>query len=232
MDEQTLNLLRKLKILLVEDDAFLGATLLEALKPYAGKAVLETDGKAALERFFADDFNVVVTDINLPKISGLSLARQIKEVGKNVPIIFITAFDSGHNVEAAIDIGAEAFLHKPFSLERLYGALLMALGKVDGGQMSLGRGYFYDAEAKELFKGEAVVHLTKTEAALLEILVANAGSVVSFESLERNVWRYKQATPDAMRMYVNKLRSKTYHELIVNIQGYGYKLEIPSCEDR
>ena len=55
MDEQTLNLLRKLKILLVEDDAFLGATLLEALKPYAGKVVLETDSKAALERFFADD---------------------------------------------------------------------------------------------------------------------------------------------------------------------------------
>ena len=51
---------------------------------------------------------------------------------------------------------------------------------------------------------------------------------VSYE----NVWRYKQATPDAMRMYVNKLRSKTYHKLIVNIQGYGYKLEISSCEDR
>ena len=100
---------------------------------------------------FTQDFNIVVSDINLPKISDFSLVRPIEEVGKSAPIIFTTTFNSRYNVEATINLGAETFLHRPFSLQRLYGALLITLGKARSGRMSLGRGYFYDTDAKKLF---------------------------------------------------------------------------------
>lgn len=176
------------------------------------------------------DFNIVVSDINLPKISDFSLLRPIEEVGKSAPIIFITTFNSRHNVEATINLGAETFLHRPFSLQRRYGALLMTLGKARSGRMSLGRGYFYDTDAKELFAARRGGAPDQNRSHALEILVANAGNVVSFERLEPSAWRYKQTTPNTMRMYINKLCAKTYRELIINMQRYGYKLGIPQRE--
>ncbi len=68
------------------------------------------------------------------------------------------------------------------------------------------------------------VYLTRTETQLLHLLVSAMGQVIPFESIERSVWYEKQATPDTIRMYINKLRAKLYYELIENIQGYGYKL--------
>lgn len=226
MNKDVLKLLKQLNVLLIEDDPFLGQTIFDALNPYCAHVVLEQDGEAGLNSFFQGAFNIVITDINLPKKTGIALANEIRSVNKEIIIIVLTAHDTENNIHSAIDIGVFAFLHKPFELEQLFNTLLMSLSKIqaDDKVVNLGKNYTYHTKTKEIYHDDSIVQLTRTEFLLFQIFVNNIGQIITFNHIERSVWYEKQATPDTIRMYVNKLRAKLYYELIENVQGYGYKL--------
>ncbi len=226
MDKKALKLLKHLDVLILEDDQFLGRTILEALEPYCNSVQLAKDGEEGLDYYYQNIFNLIITDINLPKKSGIKVAQNIRQNDQDIVIVFLTAHDTEQNIYSAIDIGAFAFLHKPFQLEQLYNTLLMSISKIytESKYFDLGRGYKYNLKTNKLFYLDDEIHLTKTESHLLYIFIKNIGQVITFNSIEKNVWYEKQATPDTIRMYVNKLRAKLYYELIENIQGYGYKL--------
>ncbi len=226
MNKKILKHLKQLEVLIIEDDYFLGHTIVDALSPYCNQVMLAEDGEQGLSYYYKNSFNIIITDINLPKKSGLALAHEIRLSNKDIVIIILTAHDTDHNINTAIDLAAFAFLHKPFQLEQLYNTLLMSISKIntEPNFFTLGKNYRYNLKTKEVFHFDTKIHLTRTESLLLHVLITNAGQVVTFETLERNAWYDKQATPDTIRMYVNKLRSKLYYELIENIQGYGYKL--------
>lgn len=226
MDKSVLKRFNDLRILLVEDDDLLRGIVFDALSLYCQNVKCARDGEEGLSYFHSGNFNVIITDINLPKMSGLGMAREIRKVNSEISIIILTAYDTSDNIYASIDICACAFLHKPFELEQLYNTLLMCVGKIVSTNqwLDLARGFSYNIKLKELFFEDKEIHLTKNESRLLSILIDHVGKTVSFENIEGNVWYDKSATPETIRMHINKLRSKTYYELIENIQGYGYKL--------
>lgn len=226
MDKGVLKRFSNLSILLVEDDALLRGVIFDALALYCDHVQCAQDGQEGLEYFYQNNFNVIITDINLPKMSGLAMAKTIRQSNNDISIIILTAYDTSDNIYASMDICACAFLHKPFELEQLYNTLLMCIGKIvtKNQWLSLERGYTYNLKTRELFFEDKEIHLTKNENRLLSIFIDQIGKVVSFETIEGNVWYDKSATPETIRMHINKLRSKTYYELIENIQGYGYKL--------
>ena len=226
MDKSVLKRFQELRVLLVEDDPVLRGIIHEALSLYCHNVQCAQDGEEGLKLFCEGHFNVIISDINLPKMSGLAMARQIRKMNEDISIVILTAYDTTDNIYASMDICACAFLHKPFELEQLYNTLLMCIGKIASKNhwIDLQRGFSYNTHSKELFFEDKEIHLTKNESRLLAILLENFGKTVSFESIEGNVWYDKSATPETIRMHINKLRSKTYYELIENIQGYGYKL--------
>lgn len=226
MDKSVLKRFQDLRILLIEDDNLLRGIIYDALRLYCKDVQCAEDGKKGLDCFYSGNFNIVITDINLPKMNGLAMSRAIRKSNSDVSIVILTAYDTSDNIYASIDVCACAFLHKPFELEQLYNTLLMCVGKIASKTqwIELERGFSYNAKTKELFFEDKEIHLTKNEFRLLSILVDHIGKTVSFETIEGNVWYDKSATPETMRMHINKLRSKTYYELIENIQGYGYKL--------
>ncbi|MBR8465283.1 response regulator transcription factor [Campylobacter sp. faydin G-140] len=229
MNDSTLKILNSLSVLLVEDDEYLSQSLESALIQYCGKVRLFKDGISALNAYENGKFDLVVTDINIPKLNGLQLAKKLHAQNLQLPIIIITAYDSEKNVKEAISLGAFAFLQKPFSLKQFYSSLLMASAKVPkkGELFHLGYGFEYDMRKRELYKNKTLIHLTKTEAAILQILISNAGHVASIQQLEYAIWQDRAATPDTIRTHINNLRSKVYRKLILNVQGYGYRLELP-----
>ena len=226
MNKDILKLLKDLKVLLVEDDLSLGQTLFDELMPYCAHVKLAHDGEEGLDYFYQESFDVIITDINLPKKTGIILAQEIRRVNKDIIIIILTAHDTDININSAIDIGVLAFLHKPFQLEQLYNTLLMSLSKIhtEDKVINLGKNYTYNVRTKEIYYYEDAIRLTRTEILLLQMFINNIEQVMTFDQIERSVWYEKQATPDTIRMYVNRLRSKLYYELIENVQGYGYKL--------
>ncbi len=228
MEKSTLSMLVNLHVLIAEDDEFLGEALLDELAAHCALARLARDGESALNLWHAERFDLVISDISMPRLSGLGLARALRSEGENVPIIMISAFDSERNIREAAGLGIAAFLHKPFEIEALYNALFMAAGALGAARKSadLGRGFSYDFEREELSKDGEFVPLTRTENALLALLARHAGRVVSIEQIVATAWYGKSAAPATVRVYINKLRDKTYPELIQNVQGYGYKLQI------
>lgn len=102
----------------------------------------------------------------------------------------------------------------------------MSLSKIhtEDKVINLGKNYTYNVRTKEIHYYEDPIRLTRTEILLLDMFINNIGQIMTFDQIERSVWYEKQATPDTIRMYVNRLRAKLYYELIENVQGYGYKL--------
>jgi len=225
MNEETLNLLKNFEILIAEDDENLGDSIKIALSKYAKGVMLCEDGESALNEYENGKFDMIITDINLPKMSGLEFAKCVRAKNAQIPIIIITAFDSDKNIQDAMNLGAFAFLQKPFSLAQLYSSLLMASTKVPKDEfINLGKGFKISTKTNEAFNQDELIHLTKTEENILMILLANKGHIVSLEQIENSVWYDKAATPDVIRMHINNLRVKFYYELIQNIRGQGYKL--------
>lgn len=228
MEKSVLRRLSPVNILIVEDDELLCDEIVNALTPYCKNVISAADGKEGLELFYKGEVDVLITDIHLPKMNGLKMVQNIRTVNQNLPVIVLTAYDTSDNIGKSIDMEVISFLHKPFDIEQLYNALLMASGKLStsGHLLILENNLIYDYRNKVLMKDKEIIHFTRSEKKLFEILIENKGYMVSYDSIERYVWYEKGATPDTIRMYINKLRSKTYYELIENVKGLGYKLNL------
>ena len=161
-------------------------------------------------------------------MSGTSMSKRVREIDSRMPIIFITAYDTDENLQNSISIQNSNLLKKPFDKQQLLIMILMATknGVKTIKRLNLGRGFSYDMQDRLLYSESGNIALTRTEQRLLHILAINKERVVSFEMIENFTWSGKVASFDTMRNYINKLRNKTYAQLIKNVQGLGYKLSI------
>ena len=161
-------------------------------------------------------------------MSGTSMAKRVRELDARVPIIFITAYDTDENLQNSLNIQNSNLLKKPFDKQQLLIMILMATknGSNANKRLNLGRGFSYDTQDRLLYNENKNIVLTRTEQRLLHILAINKERVVSFEMIENFTWSGKVASFETMRNYINKLRNKTYAQLIKNVQGLGYKLSL------
>ena len=111
--------MNKIKILIVEDDPNLGKILLEYLEAKNFEISLAVDGEDGLDKFLNNSWDILLLDVMMPKKDGFSLARDIRKVDQNIPIIFLTAKSQKDNVIKAFKLGADDYLTKPFSIEEL-----------------------------------------------------------------------------------------------------------------
>ncbi len=220
--------LAHLNVLLVEDDTQLQGVLAGLLKPYVGQIYKAQNGQDGLESFSKNDIDIIITDINMTHMSGTTMAKRVRELDERVPIIFITAYDTDENLQNSLNIQNSNLLKKPFDKQQLLIMILMATknGVKTSKRLNLGRGFSYDMQDRLLYSESGNIALTRTEQRLLHILVTNKERVVSFTMIENFTWSGKVASFDTMRNYINKLRNKTYAQLIKNIQGLGYKLSL------
>ncbi len=168
--------------------------------------------------------DVVITDISMPHLSGHEMIKAMHRIAPNLPIIVMTSHDSSENILKSIDEGVYSYLRKPIKIEDLQLALLMATKDIYNKTVFLNDKYKYDCSTKELFYGDEVVNLTKTEQDLLYLLVQNLDKVISYETIENYVWNDKSMSREALRMCIKKIRAKTYPKIIQNVWQQGYKM--------
>ena len=220
--------LANLNILLVENDTQLQEVLARLLAPYVRQIYKAQNGQDGLESFSKNDIDIIITDINMTHMSGTTMAKRVRELDERVPIIFITAYDTDENLQNSLSIQNSNLLKKPFDKQQLLIMILMATknGVKTSKRLNLGRGFSYDMQDRLLYSESGNIALTRTEQRLLHILVTNKERVVSFTMIENFTWSGKVASFETMRNYINKLRNKTYAQLIKNVQGLGYKLSL------
>ncbi len=225
---------QKVKLLLAEDDENLGLLLKEYLVAKGFDATLFPDGEAAFKGFMKDHFDICILDIMMPKKDGFTLARDIRMVNSEIPVIFLTAKNLKDDVIEGFKLGADDYITKPFSMEELIFRIEAILRRTSQDNQNLtqqiyklGR-YTFDTRKQTLTNGEDVVKLTTKESDLLKLLCQNANKVLERNFALKSIWiddNYFNAR--SMDVYITKLRKHLKDEPtveIINVHGKGYKL--------
>ena len=222
-----------MKILIVDDDADLLALVAFALTQAGYVVVKASDVRSAMQRFAAEAPDLAILDINLPDGSGFGVCADIR-ARSSIPVMMLTARGQEEDLVRALDLGADDYLTKPFSPRTLLArvkALLRRAGLEAGGALEAGR-FSLDPESHQLSAGEgAPVKLTRLEARLMQILIANAGHVVSTERLLTHVWGSRgSGDRQLLKQLVHRLRQKIETDpaaprYLQTESGAGYRLE-------
>lgn len=227
---------KKVKLLLAEDDENLGLLLKEYLIAKGYETDLYPDGEAAYKGFTKNQsYSLCILDIMMPKKDGISLAKDIRLLNMDIPIIFLTAKNMKEDVLEGFKIGADDYITKPFSMEELIFRIEAIMRRVSQDSNShedavykLGI-YTFDSRKQILSGGEEEeVKLTTKEAELLRLLCNNANKVLERNFALKTIWiddNYFNAR--SMDVYITKLRKHLKDDPkveIINVHGKGYKL--------
>ena len=223
-------------ILLCEDDENLGVLLKEYLMAKGLRVELQPDGEAGLRAFTKDKFDICVLDVMMPKKDGVTLAKDIRNLNSDVPIIFLTAKSMKEDILEGFKAGADDYLSKPFSMEELLYRMEAIMRRVRGKKnkdatvYKLGQ-FTFDTKKQTLSLNGEDVKLTTKENELLSLLAANANSILERNYALKTIWiddNYFNAR--SMDVYITKLRKHLRPDPtvgIINIHGKGYKLIVP-----
>ena len=220
-----------MRILIVEDDELLGDGLQAGLRHCGFNADWLRDGESARTALTAEDYAAVVLDLGLPRLDGLGLLRALRGTGDPVPVLVLTARDATSDKVVGLDSGADDYLVKPVDLDEV-AARLRALIRRAGGQatpmLSAGR-VELDPAGRRAYLDGAPVDLPAKEFAILEMLMRNAGKVISRGQLESALYGWDEGVEsNAVEVYIHHLRRKLGHGLIRTQRGIGYLFEKPA----
>lgn len=216
-------------VLVVEDDGAVRRSLERALPLHGFRVHAVGDGLEALAAIGREEPAVVVLDVGLPGPDGLRIAERLRADGDAVPVLMLTARDAVHDRVAGLEAGADDYLTKPFALEELVArlhALLRRTGVPDGPVRLRVGDVVVDVDAHTVRRGDRTVELTPTEFAILELLVANAGRVVTREHIVDVVWDDAEIGPNALEQHIAGLRRRLEADgglrVVHTVRGVGY----------
>ena len=225
---------QKTKLLLAEDDENLGLLLKEYLVAKGFEADLYPDGEAAYKGFMKEHYDICILDIMMPKKDGFTLAKDIRIINPDIPVIFLTAKNLKDDVIEGFKLGADDYITKPFSMEELIFRIEAILRRTSQESQSSAQQVFtlgkfsFDTRKQILSDGDKTVKLTTKESDLLKLLCQNANKVLERNYALKSIWiddNYFNAR--SMDVYITKLRKHLKDESsveIINVHGKGYKL--------
>ena len=217
-----------MRLLLVEDETRLAHALRRGLTADGFTVEVASDGAQGLELARHGDFDAVVLDVMLPRLSGYDVLRTLRAEENWVPVLMLSAKDGEHDQADGLDIGADDYLTKPFSyvvlLARLR-ALLRRAPQARPAVLSAGD-VRLDPATRVVTVDEQPVALTPREFGLLEYLLRRPGRVVTKVEILDHVWDpAAEVNPNAVEVYVGYLRRKLDRRIVETVRGVGYRLE-------
>jgi two-component system response regulator MprA len=223
------------RILVVDDDRAVRDSLRRSLAFNGYDVDTANDGLEALDRVAQQRPDALVLDVMMPRVGGLETCRRLRADGDDLPILVLTARDSVADRVAGLDAGADDYLVKPFDLEELLARLRALLRRSTPRPSDLNAAPIsfadltLDPSTREVRRGERDIRLTRTEFALLELLMRHPRQVLTRERILERVWGYDfPTTANSLEVYVGYLRRKTEAaaepRLIHTMRGVGYAL--------
>ena len=221
-------------LVIAEDDRAVRESVKRALELEGYSVTAVTDGVAALEAASGSDVDLLLLDLGMPNMDGLTVCRRLRSAGSRLPILVLTARTEISDRVSGLDAGADDYLPKPFSLDELLARVRSLLRRstfdeaVAPAQITVDD-LVIDEAARRAWRGEREMELTKTEFDLLELLARNTGVVLSHSTIYDEIWGYDFG-PDskALAVYIGYLRRKTEEgnesRIIQTVRGVGYTL--------
>ncbi|HWU99448.1 MAG TPA: response regulator transcription factor [Oxalicibacterium sp.] len=219
-----------MRILIVEDDSVLSAALTRALSQASYSVDCVDNGEDALRALNTDTYALVLLDIALPKLDGLTVLRRLRERKSRIPVLMLTARDTLDDRVLGLDLGADDYMTKPFDLPEFEARVraLIRRGQFDAGKSLTHGGLRFDLEAHRLFYNDQPVELSVRELAVLELLLSRQGQVVTKEQMVDRLFGWgDDGGSNAIEVYVHRVRKKLepFNISIRTVRGMGYLLE-------
>ena len=220
------------RILFAEDDPGVREALARALRFEGYNVETASDGGEALQLVGVNPPDLVVLDVMMPYVDGLDVCRRVREKYRQMPILMLTARHEISDRVAGLDAGADDYLAKPFALDELLARIRALLRRTmaSGNEQSISAvGLFLDPARRVATRDGVELDLTKTEFDLLDLLMTNAGIVLSREVLYERIWGFDfETSSKSLDVYIGYLRRKTEEgntsRLIHTVRGVGYVL--------
>lgn len=224
------------RVLVVDDEPNITDLVSTALRYEGFEVAAVGTGRAALDQIATFRPQLVVLDIMLPDLDGFEVARRLRQEGRRVPILFLTAKDATEDKVRGLTLGGDDYVTKPFSLEELLARIRAVLRRVQDSVESTSRLSFADLEldedTREVFRGSNLIELTPTEFKLLRYLMLNPRRVLSKSQILDHVWEYDfGGDANVVETYISYLRKKIDSlgpPLIHTLRGAGYSLRVPA----
>ncbi|MCD6172901.1 MAG: response regulator transcription factor [Sulfurimonas sp.] len=218
-----------MKILLLEDEIMLNESICEYLESDGHKIESFFDGLKAYESVKVNSYDLLILDINVPNIDGLSFLEQMHNLKIHVPTIYISALVDIEDISRAYNLGCYDYLKKPFHLKEL--SLRIDRVKLEKDtprvHLRLSKNYSYDQEHSSLlFENEAQT-LSKKQSQIIDLLARSRGMVVDFEKFRIYVWDEQNIDNATIRAEINRLKKFLKEDVIINVRGMGYMIEKP-----
>lgn len=227
-----------MKILVVDDEQAVRESLRRSLRFNGYEVLTANDGLEAVETVRAENPELLILDVMMPNMDGLEVCRTLRSEGWDRPILVLTARDGVSDRVAGLDAGADDYLPKPFALEELLARVRSLVRRASADSIAAEapvesklsfEDLELDADTREVSRGGRAISLTRTEFALLQLLMENPRKVLSRSKILEEVWGYDFPTSgNALEVYIGYLRKKTEGEsdarLIHTVRGVGYVL--------
>lgn len=222
-----------MRILVVEDEHRIANSIKKGLEQERYAVDVAYDGSDGFDLAVTEDYDLIILDLLLPKIDGLTICKKIRQAGKHTPILILTAKEQTQDKVAGLDSGADDYLTKPFSFEELLARIralirrprntLSALLVVEDLQL--------DTQNFKAQRDKQVIKLSKKEFSLLEYLMRHTHQILTKEQIISHVWDYNaDVLPNTVEVYIKNLRHKidlpfkNKKPLIHTVRGFGYKI--------
>lgn len=218
-----------MKILLLEDEIMLNESIQEYLEALGHSIDTYFDGLEAFESIKKNSYDLLILDINVPNMDGLTFLETIHDLKIHVPTIYISALVDIEDISRAYNLGCFDYLKKPFHLKELALRLdrIVISNEVPRVHLRLSKNYSYDQEHSTLLFNSISQTLTKKQSQIIDLLARNRGRVVNFDQFQNYVWDDNIVDNATIRAEVNRLKQTLQENVIQNVRGMGYMIDKP-----
>ncbi|KAB7890263.1 response regulator transcription factor [Poseidonibacter ostreae] len=215
-------------ILVLEDDELFASTLEDFLSEEGFAVDLAFNGEECLDLNYEKKYDLYIFDINVPKINGLDLLKQLRSAGDETPSIFLTSYKDKDTLQEGFLNGCDDYLKKPVDLDELILRIkaLLKRNKKQFEIVSLSPTLSFNPETKRVLEKGIDLNLSVKITDLLELFIENRGSIVTKEMIISKLWNMdEEYSEGSIRVYINHIKKLLGKESILNVKGIGYKVE-------
>jgi len=216
--------LKRLKILLVEDEQSLAVLLKKAIGDNFYSFSIASNGKEGIEKFIEISPDLVITDIMMPDLTGLEMAQEIKNINPSCSIIILSAFSDKEQLLNAIDVGIIKYFIKPFDPDELLDYIISISNNLKSEIISLADNFKFNQTTRNLYKDDKYIALSRREIQFLQLLLNSSDNMIKDIDIKARLWKDEKITGERLRTFIKRLRLKTSKTLIKNIKGQGYQI--------
>ena len=218
------NSLKNLKVLLVEDEENLSNLLKNAIGDNFYSFITASNGNEGIEKFIKFSPDLIITDIMMPDLTGLEMAKKLKEINPEVSIIILSAFSDKDKLLNAIDVGVIKYFIKPFDPDELLDYIDSISFKLGNKVISLIDNFKFNKLTNNLHQNDKYISITKRESQFIQLLLQNTQNIISDESLKSKLWENEEVSDERLRTFIKRFRIKTSKKIVQNIKGQGYQI--------